>query len=145
MAEYVYAAEQTVAYGQNVLLTGSNPCKKGYILHRDGSGVLTLRGIVNNPCANYAKYQVVFNGNIAVPTGGTVGEISIAVAIGGEALATSLAAYTPTVVDAYGNVTSTAIIDVPKGCCVSVAIENNSETAEAILVRNSNLTVNRVG
>ena len=100
---------------------------------------------MNNPCANYAKYQVVFNGNIAVPTGGTVGEISLAVAIDGEALATSLAAYTPTVVDAYGNVTSTASIDVPKGCRVSVAIENNSETAEPILVRNSNLTINRVG
>lgn len=144
MAEYVYAAEQNVAYGQNVLLTGSNPCKKGYVLHREGSGVLTLRGAVNNPCAEYAKYQIVFNGNIAVPEGGTVGEISLAVAIGGESLATSLAAYTTTAAGAYGNVTSTAIIDVPRGCCVNVAIENTSETAEAILVRNANVTVNRI-
>lgn len=109
-----------------------------------GSGVLTLRGVVNNQCASTAKYQVIFNGNIAVPTGGTLGEISLAVSIGGEALATSLAANTPSAVGAYGNVTSTAIIDVPRGCCMSVGIQNSSDTAAPILVRNANVTVNRI-
>lgn len=144
MAEYVYAPEQTVAYGQNVLLNGSNPCKKGYILHREGSGVLTLRAIVNNPCADSAKYQVTFNGNIAIPTGGTVGEISLAVSIGGEALQTSLAANTPTAVDAYGNVTSTAIVTVPRGCCTNVGVQNTSDISEPILVRNANLVITRI-
>lgn len=144
MAEYVYPTEQTVAFAQNVLFNGSYPCNRGNVLHREGSGNFTLRGNVNNPCCGFARYQVIFNGNIAVPTGGTVGEISVAVAIEGEGIVSSLAATTPTVVDAYGNVTSTAIVEVPRGCCTSVGVKNTSETAEPILVRNANITINRI-
>ena len=81
MAEYVYPLDQTVLADQNVLLQDSIPCNKGYVIHRNGSGILTLRGIVNNPCARFARYFVEFNGNIAVPEGGTPGEISVALAI----------------------------------------------------------------
>ena len=81
MAEYVYNPIQEVAVGQNVLLQDSIPCTRGYVIHRNGSGILTLRGIVNNPCAKFARYKVEYNGNIAVPTGETVGEISLALAI----------------------------------------------------------------
>lgn len=141
MAEYVYVPSQTVQDGQNVLLEDSIPCNKGYVIHRNGSGLLTLRGIVNNPCATFARYKVAFNGNIAVPTGGTAGAISLALAISGEALQSSKAIVTPTVVDAFFNVTSVANITVPTGCCVTIAIENTSGVD--INVQNANLTVDR--
>lgn len=146
MAEFIYIPEQTVPYGQSVALNARRPCNKGYVIHREGAGILTLRGAGNgNPCNRFARYQITFNGNIAVPTGGTVGEISIAIAITGEPDGASLAAYTPTVVDAYGNVTSTTQVDVPNCCCYNISVENTSETAEPILVRNANLVVTRIG
>lgn len=141
MAEYVYAPDQTVEVGQNVLLQDSISCNKGYVIHRNGSGILTLRGIVNNPCAPFARYLVEFNGNIAVPTGQTPGEISLSIAIDGEALQTSRARVTPTVVDAFFNVTSVAYITVPAGCCYTISIENTSDIP--ITVANANLVVNR--
>ena len=147
MAEYVYVAEQTVPYGQAVLLEDSIPCTRGYVIHRNGSGILTLRGIVNNPCSNFARYQVTFNGNIAIPTdpAGTLGEISLAIAINGEPVQSSLAAATPTATGAYFNVTSTMFVTVAKGCCPTVSIENTSSAAaEPILVRNANVVVTRV-
>ena len=104
MAEYVYPLDQTVTAGQNVLLQDSIPCNKGYVIHRNGSGILTLRGIVNNPCARFARYFVEFNGNIALPEGGTPGEISLALAIDGEPLQTSKARVTPTVAEAFPDV-----------------------------------------
>ena len=150
ISEYVYNAVQEVQPNQNVLLQSSIPCNKGYVYHRDGSGILTLRGIVNNSCGCFARYQVTFNGNIAVPTDGTVGAIAIALAIGGEPIQTSKAIVTPAVVDEYFNVTSTAIITVPKGCCMNVTVENVSEGATAataptaINVQNANLVVSRI-
>lgn len=141
MAEFVENAVQLVESGQNVLLEDSIPCNKGYVLHRNGSGIITLRGIVNNPCARFARYHVAFNGNIAVPTGGTAGEISLAIAIDGEAVQTSRARVTPTVTDAYFNVTSVANITVPAGCCLIISIENTSGVN--INVQNANLTIDR--
>lgn len=150
MAEYVYNPIQAVQPNQNVLLNTSIPCNKGYIYHRNGSGLLTLRGIVNNPSCCFARYQVTFNGNIAIPEGGTVGPIAVAVAINGEPLQTSKAIVTPAAVDQYFNVTSTAIISVPKGCCFNISVENDSEgataadPAPAINVQNANLVVTRI-
>ncbi len=150
MAEYVYNPIQLVAPNQNVLLNGSIPCNKGYVYHREGSGILTLRGIVNNPCANFARYQVTFNANIAVPTDGTVGPIAVALSLNGEALQTSRAIVTPAAVNEYFNVTSTAIITIPKGCCETVSVENvstgatSADAATAINVQNANLVVSRI-
>ena len=149
MAEYVYNAIQTVQPNQPVLLNDSIPCTKGYVYHRNESGIVTLRGIVNNPCANFARYQITFNGNIAVPEGSTVGPISIALAISGEPIATSEAIVTPAAVDDYFNVTSTAIVTVPKGCCFNVSVENTTDAVGAapaipINVQNANLTVARI-
>ena len=84
MAEYVYNEVQLIQPGASALLNDSIPCNRGYVVHRGGSGILTLRGIVNNPCAKFARYRVSFYGNIAVPEGGTAGEIQLALAIGGE-------------------------------------------------------------
>ena len=150
IAEYTYNQIQLVQPGQNVILNDSICCNKGYVLHRNESGLVILRGIVNNACACAARYQVTFNGNIAVPEDGTVGPIAIAIAIDGEPIQTSRAIVTPAAVDEYFNVTSTAIINVPKGCCFTVAVENVSEgataadPATAINVQNANLVVSRI-
>lgn len=155
MPEFVRNEVQTVAPNQPVTLDTSIGCTKGYVYHRNGSGIVTLRGVTNN-C--FARYQVTFNGNIAVPDGGTVGPISVALALDGEPLLTSRAIVTPaaTATDPptqanFFNVTSTAIIDVPKGCCTHVSVENTSESATpattpapSILVQNANLTVTRI-
>lgn len=138
MAEFVNAVEQTVEASQNVILTDAIPCNKGYVLHRNGSGIVVLRGITNH-C--FARYQVTFNGNIAVPDG-DVAPISVALALDGEPISTSKAIVTPAAAEEFFNVTSTAIITVPKGCCFTVAVENTS--AEPILVANANLTVSRI-
>lgn len=150
MAEYVYNPIQVVLPNQAVLFEDSIPCPKGYVYHRNGSGNLILRGVVNNPCGCFARYQVTFNGNIAVPEDGTVGAIAVALAIDGEPIATSRAIVTPAAVDEYFNVTSTAIITVPKGCCFSMSVENVSEgataadTPTAINVQNANIVVTRI-
>ena len=157
MAEYTYNPVQTVEPGQNVILNDNIRCNKGYVLHRNESGIVILRGIVNNPTACFARYQVTFNGNIAIPDGGTVGPIAIALAIDGEPILTSRAIVTPAATAAdpptaenFFNVTTTAIITVPKGCCFTVAVENVSTpaaaggVAPAILVQNANMTVSRI-
>jgi len=150
MAEFTYNPVQLVEPNQNVLLDTVIPCGKGYVYHRDGSGIVILRGIVNCPSACFARYQVTFNGNIALPEGGVVGPISVALAIDGEPIQTSRAIITPAAADEYGNVTSTAIITVPKGCCFTVAVENTSAPAAAggvapeINVQNANLVVSRI-
>lgn len=150
MAEYTYNPIQIVEPNQNVILNDNIPCNKGYVLHRGESGIVTLRGIVNCSCACFARYQVTFNGNIAVPEDGTVGPIAIALAIDGEPILTSRAIVTPAAVDEYFNVTSTAIITVPKGCCFNVSVENVSfgataaDAPTAINVQNANLTVSRI-
>ena len=149
MAEYLANAVQAVPAGQPIPLTTSIGCNRGYIYHRPESGILTLRGIVNNPSACFARYQATFNANIALPTGGTVGAIAIALTLDGEPIPTSRAIFTPAAVDDYGNVTSTAIIDVPKGCCINLSVENVSESADgttappSINVQNANLVVSR--
>lgn len=134
---------QSVAFGGNVLLSDSIKCPCGLVMHRNGSGIVTLRG--------GARYQVTFNGNVAVPTGGTAAAIALALAIDGEALQTSRAIATPAAVEQYFNVTSTAIITVPCGCCYTVAVENvNAGVGGAIVdqqtisVADGNLTVARI-
>lgn len=150
MAEFIQVATpQNVAFGQNLLLADSIPCNRGYVLHRNGSGILTLRGIVNG-CGCFARYQVTFVGNIAVPTGGTAAAIAMALAIDGEPLQSSRAITTPAAVEQYQNVTCTANITVPKGCCYTIAVENVDAGAggalvdqQTISVADGNLTVTR--
>ena len=151
MAEFVFNDSQLVEPNQNVLLMDSIPCPHGYVIHRNGSGIITLRGIVNNPCANFARYQVTYNGNLAVPEGGTAGAIAIALAIDGEPIQTSKAIVTPAAVSEFFNVTSTAIITVPRGCCYTISVENVSVSADPattpapeIEVANSNLVITRM-
>ena len=158
MAEFTYNPVQTVQPNQPVVLNTSIGCNRGYVLHRNESGIVTLRGIVNNSCGCFARYQVTFNGNIAIPDGGTVGPIAVALSLDGEPILTSRAIVTPAAAatdppttENFFNVTSTAIITVPKGCCFNLSVENVSESATpattpapAILVQNANLTVTRI-
>lgn len=148
MAEFTYNEIQLIQPGASALLDTAIGCNKGYVIHRPGSGILTLRGIVNNPCTRFARYRVAYDGNIAVPTGATAGEIQLAIAIGGEVVPTSIAAATPAAVDQYWNVNGFAIVDVPVGCCYTVAVENASVSADpattpalALNLRNLNVEV----
>lgn len=149
MAEYIANAVQAVALNAPILFTASIPCNKGCVFHEDETGIFTLRGITNN-C--FARYQVTFNGNIAIPEGGTVTPIAVALSVQGEVRPTSTAIYTPAAVDEYGNVTSTAIITVPKGCCFSLAVRYVDATASdpattptpTINVQNANIVINRI-
>lgn len=148
-AEYLANPVQEVALNAPIIFDASIPCNKGYVYHEDQTGIFILRGITNGQC--YATYQVTFNGNIALPEGGTVAPIAIAITINGEPRLTSRAIFTPAAVAEYGNVTSTAIIKVPKGCCFSLAIENVAATtdptvtpAPIIEVHNANLTISRI-
>lgn len=139
MAEFTSSGIQTVAAGQNVPLISTSACGKPCIVHRDGSGLVTLRGLTQQ-CK--AKFRVSFGANIAVPTGGTVGAITAALAINGEAIASATATVTPAAVENYFNVYVSAQISVPKGCCVTVGMRNTS--TQAINFANSNLTIERV-
>ena len=149
MAEYLANALQNVAVNSPILFTASIPCTKGYVYHEDETGIFILRGITNN-C--FARYQVTYNGNIAVPEGGEVTPIAIAITVNGEERPTSKAIFTPQAVDEFGNVTSTAIITVPKGCCFSVSVRYVDATVDdptvtptpTIEVQNSNLVINRI-
>lgn len=142
MAEYTSNAVQTVPANQNVLFTETAvPCNRGYILHREGSGLIILRGIVNNPCCGFTRYKVSFGGNIAIPTGGTVGAISIALTLDGEPIPTSSSIVTPAAVDEYWNVFDSLYVTVPAGCCYSVAVRNTSD--QAIDIQNANIIVER--
>lgn len=150
-AEYLANAVQEVSLNAPVLFTASIPCTKGYIYHEDETGIFILRGIVPNACNCYAHYQVTFNANIAIPEGGTVTPIAVAITINGEPRLSSRAIFTPAAVGDYGNVTSTAIIKVPRGCCFSLAVESVPATADptvtsapVIEVQNANLTIARV-
>ena len=151
-AEYLANAVQDVNLNSPVIFTASIPCTKGYVYHEDETGIFILRGIVNNPCANFATYQVTFNGNIAIPDGGDVTPIAVAIAVNGEPRLTSRAIITPAAVDEYGNVTSTAIITVPRGCCFSLSVRYVDATTDdpttdptpLIEVQNANLVVNRI-
>lgn len=149
MAEYLANAVQNVALNAPVLFTASIPCNKGYVYHEDETGIFILRGCTNN-C--FARYQVTFNGNIAVPEDGELTPIAVAITVNGEPRLTSRAIFTPAAVDEYGNVTSTAIITVPKGCCFSVSVRYVDATTNdpavtptpVITVQNANLVIDRI-
>lgn len=132
-------AIQTVADGANVLFTDTVVGGNCAITHRDGSGLVTLRGLTNQ-CR--ARFRVSFGGNIAIPTGGTVGPISLAIAVDGEAVATTTMISTPAAVEEYQNVFSAIFLDIPRGCCSQISVKNTSD--EAIEIQNANLIIERV-
>lgn len=139
MAEFSNSNIVSVAAGQNLPLTETAVAGPACIVHREGAGIVTLRGLTNQ-CR--ARFKVSFGGNIAIPAGGTVGSVSVALAVSGESLTSATAVVTPAATDNYFNVFVAAFIEVPRGCCVSVAVKNTS--AQAVSIANSNLIVERV-
>jgi hypothetical protein len=137
--EIIAVATQTVAENQNVLFTDSITCGNCSVNHREGSGLVSLRGTTTQ-CR--ARYKVSFGGNIALPTGATVGPISVSLSIDGEPVMASAMTVTPAAVEEYNNVFGAMFIDVPKGCCMTISVQNIS--TQAILVQNANLIVERV-
>ena len=152
MAEYLANAVQNVSLNAPVLFSASIPCNRGYVIHEDETGIFILRGAVNNPNACFARYQVTFNGNISITEGGAVTPIAVAISVNGEERPTSKAIFTPPAVDTFGNVTSTALITVPKGCCFTIAVRYVDATTDdptttptpVIEVQNANLVINRI-
>ena len=149
MAEYLAIDNQEVALNSPIVFTASIPCNRGNVVHEDETGIFILRGTTTN-C--FARYQVTYNGNIAVPEGGTAGPIAVAIATNGEPRISSRAIVTPAAAEEFNNVTSTAIITVPKGCCYSLSVravtgivEGATGTpAPTINVINSNLVITRI-
>lgn len=137
--EIIANALQTVPANQNVYFTDTVVCGNCSMTHRDDSGLVTLRGLTNQ-CR--ARFRVTFGANIALPTGGTVGPISLAIAIDGEAARATTMIVTPAAVEEFFNVFSSVFVDVPRGCCVTISVKNI--TTDDIEVQNANLIVDRV-
>lgn len=151
--EFLKNEIQEVALNAPILFDTSIPCSRGNVFHEGNTGNFILKGANGNGncCNQFARYQVTFNGNIAIPTGGTVGPIAVALAVNGEPRLTSRAIITPAAVEQYGNVTSTAIISVPRCCCFSLSVDavpaSTDPTvtpAPVIEVQNANLTITRI-
>ncbi len=124
MADYLTRdTVETVALNAPIQFLDSIRCNKGYVFHQNGTGIFTLRGIVNNPTSCFARYVVEFTGNIAIPEGGAVTPIATAIVVSGEERTGSRSIFTPAAVDEYGSVTSRATVDVPRGCCFNVSVE----------------------
>lgn len=147
MAEYLAVAEQNILLNQAAVLTASIPCKKGNVFFENETGILILRG---NTTGCFARYEVDFQANIALPEGGTPGPIALAIAVNGEARQSSLAISTPAAAEEYNSVSGSAIIDVPRGCCFSVSLRHVPGTddptatpAPVITAKNINVRVIR--
>lgn len=140
---FTTTATQTVAQGQNVVFTENVTCGKNCnVIHQPGSGIVTLRG--SNSCCNPARYKVEFNGNIAVATGGTVGPISVAIALSSEPIYGATGTVTPAAIVDFFNVSVQTIVTIPCDCCMTVSVENASTTATAIDVANASIVITRV-
>lgn len=147
--EFLSNPVQAVNLNSPVIFTSSIPCRRGYVWHEDETGLFTLRGMTDQ-C--FATYQITFNGNVALPEDATeVTPIALAIVVQGEPRLTSRAIFTPQAVDEYGNLTSTAIVKIPRGCCFSMAVEYVSGTSDptvtpapVINVQNANLVINRI-
>lgn len=136
--EIIANALQTVLANQNVYFTDSVICGNTSMTHRDDSGLVTLRGVTNQ-CR--ARFKVTFGGNIAIPTGGTVEPISLAIAIEGEAVPATTMTVTPAAVEQFFNVGASVFVDVPRGCCMTISVKNITEGP--VEVQNANLIVTR--
>lgn len=132
-------ALQTVSAGSNVVFTNTAVNGTQCMLHREGSGLVTLRGITNQ---SRARFRVTFGGNVALPAEATVVPISLAIALNGEPVAETTMISTPTAAGAYNSVSRVLFLDIPSGCCSQVSVENISTAT--IEIQNASLIVERV-
>lgn len=147
-AEYSANAVQTVPVNGSVLFSaGPCPCNHGLIFHRAESGSFLLASNAPDTAGSCGCsrrifetiYGLAFHANIAIPSGGALGEIQLSVAIDGDVDPSSTMRFTPaTVADDFGNVSSEILVRIPSLCgCESVSIRNTS--AQPILVENANI------
>lgn len=148
MAEFIEVDAQSVALNNSIVFNASIPCNKGYIYHDDGTSNFILRGVTSN-C--FARYQLNFGANLAIPTGGAVTPIGIAIVVNGETRPSTLAIVTPAAVEEFSNVNCSALITVPRGCCFNVSVryvsgvtDGTTTPTPTITVANSNLVISRV-
>lgn len=149
MAEYSANAVQTVNPGESIVFQSKEPCRRGFIRHREDTGNFLLSGSVpNNSCGcgccnrnRSANYLVDFGANIAIPTGGTVGAIQVAIAIDGATDPSTTMIVTPAAVEEYFNVSRAVNVPIWRGCCETVTIRNTSD--QPILVQNANVIFSR--
>ena len=138
MADYLTRdTVESVALNTAIPFLDLNPCPNGNVIHQNGSGIFILRG--KGDCVS--TYDVEFTGNIAIPTGGTVGPIATAVVIAGETQQGSRSILTPAAVDEYGNVTSRATVDVPSCCCFTASVEYVSGVTDGTTVPTPTINV----
>lgn len=131
MAEYIQSfASENVALNTPATFDASVPCTRGFVYHQNGSGIFILKGIPNCRCGSVARYNVTLNGNVAIPTGGAVTPIAMAITVSGELKQASKSIFTPAAVDEFGNITCTTAIEVPRGCCFAVAVEYVDATTD---------------
>ena len=137
--EIIANAVQLVNANQNVYFTDTVACGGCSIIHRNNSGLVSIRGATTQ-CR--ARYRITFTGNVAVPTGGTAGAITFAIAVDGEAIPQSTMIETVAAVEEYSNLGTTIFVDVPKGCCYTISVKNIGE--ESANIQNANLLIERV-
>lgn len=138
MAEFTAVAVQTVAAGGNILFMDDiGTCCRKNIFHRPGTGIVKVKG---DDCRCLTRIRVFFSANIAIPTGGTVGPISVGISVDGEVIPSTISIFTPAAVEEYGNVVGFIYLDIPQ-CCSTIGVVNNSD--QAVLVQNANLIVAR--
>ena len=143
MAEYRYNAIQTVPANGTVIFSNDFfPCTKGLIVHQDDSGLFQVRGVVNNPCSEYGRLKVNFGANIAIPEGGTVEPITVAITVNGVTEPATTMISTPAAVNEYSNINREVEIPIPRGCCQNVSITNTS--SQSILVQNAIVDLDRI-
>lgn len=148
MAEFSLNQLQTVNPGETIIFTENPvPCTRGLIMHRDDTGTFLLKGYVPRQCGcpcrrqRTANYLVDFGANIAIPEGGTVGAISVAITIDGATIPASTMTVTPAAVEEFFNVSRAINAGVFAGCCESIAVRNTSD--QPILVQNANIIISR--
>lgn len=143
MAEYRMNAVQTVPAGGTVVFSNDFfPCNKGLIVHQNDSGLFQVRGVVNNPCAEYGKLKINFGANVAIPTGGTVESVTLAITVNGVTEPATTMISTPAAVEEYSNISREVEIPIPRGCCQNVAVTNTS--SQAIEIQNAIIDLDRI-
>ena len=135
-------ALQNVAVGSNILFTETPIAGSCSMIHREGSGLVTLRGITSQ---SRARFRVLFNANIAIPSGATVSAATAsvaAIALDGEAVGSATMISTTSAAAEFNNISASLFIDVPSGCCQTLSVKNIG--SQELSVENANLIIERV-
>lgn len=150
MAQYITASDQLVALNRSIPFdVVSVPCNTGNVIPV-ASGSLTLRGNTTN---KFARYNVRLQANVAIPEGGELTAVALAITLNGAVIPESVAIYNPQAVEEYGFINTSAVITVPCGCCVTVSgayVDGTEDdatvtpTPSVMVRRNASLTVERI-